>query len=326
MGCGSGCTGRIEYRSAGSNSTPGHWPSRELRRRAIHPEDRQHRLDVSRPLFPVACAALTPVWRATYDVAAVGRPLVAMADDQHHRTARFVGHGGWVLPSPESVTAQWVRASARALIAGYVDSYALLKFGVYVSFMTGNTTSAGLFSGQHDFREAAHSLLPIPCFLVGILLGTLLARSGGHRDHGLARVSALVAAMLSVATAAAYLAWPEWSGVVILSIAMGLMNTSIVRVGAQAVSLGFMTGDLNSMAQHLARGIQRAPVEEAQGSWDTHWWRAALLAGLWTTFFCGAVLGAVLALRIGFWTLLLGAGMLLILSWAERASAMPSAP
>ena len=225
----------------------------------------------------------------------------------------------------QAVTTQWVSASARALIAGYVDSYALLKFGVYASFMTGNTTSAGLFAGQHNWRRAGHSLLPIPCFLLGVLLGTLLTRSGERRDQALARVSALVAAMLGVATAAGYFAWPGWLGVVILSLAMGLMNTSIVRVGAQAVSLGFMTGDLNSMAQHVALGIERAPVPEAQGSWDTHWWRAALLAGLWTTFLCGAVLGAVLALRFAFWTLLPAAGMLLVLSVAERTSASASA-
>jgi uncharacterized membrane protein YoaK (UPF0700 family) len=248
-----------------------------------------------------------------------------MPDGEHHKIPRFVAPGGSGVPtSPKSVTTQWVRASARALIAGYVDSYALMKFGVYASFMTGNTTSAGLFAGQHNWRRAGHSLLPIPCFLVGIMLGTLLTRSGDHRDRGLARVSALVAAMLGVATAAAYLAWPAWLGVVILSIAMGLMNTSIVRVGTQAVSLGFMTGDLNSMAQHLALGMKRAPVPEAQGAWDTHWWRAALLAGLWTTFLCGAVLGTVLALRFAFWTLLPAAGMLLILSLAERDSGSDS--
>ena len=250
-----------------------------------------------------------------------------MADgEHHHRSSRFVGHGrDGAASSPGAVSAQWVRASARALIAGYVDSYALLKFGVYVSFMTGNTTSAGAFAGQHNLREAGHSLLPIPCFVLGILLGTLLARNGGRREHGLARVSALVAAMLGIATVAAYFAWPEWLGVVVLSVAMGLMNTSIVRVGAQAVSLGFMTGDLNSMAQHLALGMERAPVPEAQGNWDTHWWRAGLLAGLWTTFLCGAVLGAVLALRYAYWTLLVAAGMLLILSAAERWSAAASA-
>jgi uncharacterized membrane protein YoaK (UPF0700 family) len=249
-----------------------------------------------------------------------------VADGEHHKIARFVAQGrGMMSSSPKSVTTQWVRASARALIAGYVDSYALLKFGVYASFMTGNTTSAGLFAGQHKWQRAGHSLLPIPCFLLGIMLGTLLTRSGEGRDYGLARVSALVAAMLGVATAAAYFAWQGWLGVVILSIAMGLMNTSIVRVGAQAVSLGFMTGDLNSMAQHLALGIERAPVPEAQGSWDTHWWRAVLLAGLWATFLCGAVLGTVLALRFAFWTLLPAAGMLLILSLAEHGSGSDSA-
>ena len=263
---------------------------------------------------------MTLVRRPTYDVAASDWTHVAMADGEHQTIARFVGDGGGKLSSPRSVTAQWVRASARALIAGYVDAYALLKFGVYVSFMTGNSTSAGVFSGQHNWREAVQSLLPIPCFVLGIVLGTLLARSGHRLDQNLARVSALVAAMLSVATAAAYLAWPVWLGVVILSVAMGLMNTSIVRVGAQPVSLGFMTGDLNSMAQHLALGMKRAPVPEAQGTWDSHWWRAGLWGGLWTTFFCGAVLGAVLALRFAYWTLLVAAAILLVLSAVERGS------
>jgi len=85
------------------------------------------------------------------------------------------------------------------------------------------------------------------------------------------------------------------------------------------VSLGFVTGDLNSLAQHLAMGIKRAPVPQAQGSWDTHWRRAALLTGLWAAFLIGAVLGAALASRIAVWTLLLPALMLLVFAPFERA-------
>lgn len=211
--------------------------------------------------------------------------------------------------------AQRFSALVRALISGYVDSYALLNFGVFVSFMTGNTTTGGLSAGQANLAAAGHSLLPIPFFLLGILSGSLVVRADPHR--ALRRLSLLVAIMLAVGAARTYFAWPEWLGIMLLSSAMGMLNTSITQVGGQAVSLGFMTGDLNNLAQHLAQGIVRAPVVQAQGSRDTHWRRAALLGSLWIFFLAGAVLGGSLASRVAVWTLLLPATTLLLLALLE---------
>jgi uncharacterized membrane protein YoaK (UPF0700 family) len=227
-----------------------------------------------------------------------------------------------VASSQESATQQKYaaqqgrRAACLALISGYVDAYALVKFGVYASFMTGNTTSAGVHAGQFDLAAARHSLLPIPLFLLGVLTGTLLMQA--DRRRALPRLSALVAAMLTVGIAAAYFSWPGWLSIVILSFAMGVMNTSVLQVGGQTVGVGYMTGDLNNLAQHLALGIRSAPVVQAQGEWDTHWRRASLLAGLWIAFLSGAVLGAAFGSRLAVWTLLLPALMLLVLALAER--------
>jgi uncharacterized membrane protein YoaK (UPF0700 family) len=221
-----------------------------------------------------------------------------------------------VTSSQKTARQQGWRAACLALISGYVDSYALVKFGVYASFMTGNTTTAGMHAGQSNLAAAGHSLLPIPMFLLGILAGTLLMQA--DRRHALPRLSELVAAMLAVGVAAAYFAWPESLSIVILSFAMGVMNTSILQVGGQTVGVGYMTGDLNNLAQHLAMGIKCAPVAQAQGSWDTHWRRASLLAGLWIAFLGGAVLGAACGSRLAVWTLLLPALMLLVFALAER--------
>ena len=218
----------------------------------------------------------------------------------------------------ESARVQAWRAAGRALISGYVDSYSLLNFRVYTSFMSGNTTSAGLQAGHAKLAAAAHSLLPIPFFVLGIFMGTLLVQANPH--HELPRHSLLVAALLTVGIAATYFAWPGWLSIMILSTAMGILNTSITHVGGQAVSLGFVTGDLNNLAQRLAMGIKRAPVPQTQGAWDNHWWRAALLAGIWTAFFMGAVLGAALASRLAVWALLLPALMLLVFGLLERAA------
>jgi uncharacterized membrane protein YoaK (UPF0700 family) len=222
-----------------------------------------------------------------------------------------------VSPRQFAATTQGWRAAGLALISGYVDSYTLLNFGVYASFMSGNTTSAGLSAGHANLAAAGHSLLPIPFFVLGIFAGTLLELANGN--HDLTRDSLLLAALLTFAIAAAHFAWPGWLNIVILSIVMGIMNTSITRVGGQAVNLGFVTGDLNNFAQHLVMGIRRDPVPQKQGSWDNHWWRAALLAGIWTAFLSGAVLGAAIGSRFTAWALLLPVLVLLVFSLLERA-------
>jgi uncharacterized membrane protein YoaK (UPF0700 family) len=170
------------------------------------------------------------------------------------------------------------RAAGRALISGYVDSYTLLDFGVYVSFMSGNTTSVGLHAGHAKLALAGHRLPPIPFFALGIFIGTLLVLANPRRE--LPRHSFLVAALLTFDIAVIYFGWPGWLSISVLSTSMALMNTSITHVGGQAVNLGFVTGDLNNFAQHLAMGIRQDPVPQMQGPWDSHWWRAAVLAGI----------------------------------------------
>jgi uncharacterized membrane protein YoaK (UPF0700 family) len=223
-----------------------------------------------------------------------------------------------VWSSQNPARAQWRGAASLALISGYVDSYTLLKFGVFASFMSGNTTTGGSLTGQSKLAAAGHSLLPIPFFLLGIFVGTLVGQADQRlRLH---RLFAMVAALLAIGTAAAYWAWPGWLSIMILSSAMGILNTSITHVGGQTVSLGFVTGDLNNLAQHAALGIKRTPLPEAQGSWDTRWARAIVLAGIWTAFLGGAILGTALVPRLAAWTLLVPCVMLLAFPLLDRAT------
>jgi uncharacterized membrane protein YoaK (UPF0700 family) len=206
----------------------------------------------------------------------------------------------------------------RALIAGYVDSFSLLTLGVYASFMSGNTTSAGLHIGQTSLVKAAHSLLPIPFFVLGIVLGTFVLQM--NQDLGLTRVSLLVSAFLAFGIVALQFSWPKWLSVTVLSTAMGAMNTTITHVGHQRVSLGYVTGDLSSLGKHLVGGIKRDAVQDAEGPWDTHWRRAALLSAIWFSFFLGAAIGAEMAFRIAVWALLVPIIVLLVSVIAHRAN------
>lgn len=216
-------------------------------------------------------------------------------------------------PAARPVRLQRWQAAARASICGYVDAYTLLNFGVYASFMTGNTTSAGVGAGQGQFIVTAVHLLPIPFFMLGILSATLLAKNGEH--GALSRLSALAGGILALEAAALLLGCPRWLSIMMLSGAMGFVNTSITHVGEQTVSLGFITGDLNNLAKQVATGIGHKSTLQSQYAWDTPWGRARLLGSVWAAFFAGAVLGTVLTPHSTVWTLMLPTLLLLGFGW-----------
>src|SRR5271168_5436811 len=80
---------------------------------------------------------------------------------------------------------QWTLAIFLALIAGYLDGYGLLVLGVYVSFMSGNTTFAGLKSGQGNFQAALPPAIAVLSFVTGSFLGNLFSQSRLRHSHRL---------------------------------------------------------------------------------------------------------------------------------------------
>jgi uncharacterized membrane protein YoaK (UPF0700 family) len=204
-----------------------------------------------------------------------------------------------------------------ALIAGYVDAYGLIALGVYVSFMSGNTTQTGSLIGQGNVAAALPSALAIVFFLFGSFAGTWLTHS--RRRHSRRLLFGAVSTLLAVIIGVTQLGWSEAAvGIAALSLAMGLVNTTLSHVGAEPVSLTFVTGTLNKLGQHLALSVRRAPLADAQGPWDTHLRRAGLLASVWAGFLTGAVLSAAAILYLGVWVLL--APLLILLALAVFSS------
>src|SRR5271169_6895714 len=70
-------------------------------------------------------------------------------------------------------------AAALALIAGFIDAYGMITYGVYVSFMSGNTTQAGYQTAGGAFGPASLSALAILFFVIGSFAGTLLVEFAG---------------------------------------------------------------------------------------------------------------------------------------------------
>jgi uncharacterized membrane protein YoaK (UPF0700 family) len=211
-------------------------------------------------------------------------------------------------------------AAGLAMIAGFVDAYGVITFGVYVSFMSGNTTQTGYETAQGALRAAALSALAILFFVVGSFAATLLSEFGGRHARRLAH-GVVAAALAAIAGLTELGALSGAAAIASTSFAMGIMNSALSRVGAQSVSVGFVTGTLSRVGSHLAQAVRRAPLSDAQGPWDTHWRRALTLARLWAGFLAGALLSGAATPRFGAWVLLAPVAILAALAALDRSGA-----
>jgi uncharacterized membrane protein YoaK (UPF0700 family) len=211
-------------------------------------------------------------------------------------------------------------AAGLAMVAGFVDAYGIITYGVYVSFMSGNTTQTGYQTAEGAFGSAALSALAILFFVGGSFAGALLVHFAGRRARR--AVFGVVAAGLAAVIVFTQLG-PLSAGVLVamVSFAMGVMNTSLSRVGAQSVSLTFVTGTLSRVGANLALALRRAPLPDAQGPWDTHLRRAMLLARIWAGFLAGALLSGAATPRFGAWVLLAPVLILAALAAFDRPGA-----
>jgi len=216
-------------------------------------------------------------------------------------------------------SAEWL-AEGLALIAGFVDAYGMITYGVYVSFMSGNTTQTGYQAAEGAFGPAALSALAILFFVVGSFVATLLAQFTGR--HARRLVYGLVAAALGVIIGLTQVGALSGSAAVAsISCAMGIMNNALSRVGAQAVSVAFVTGALSRVGTSLALALRRAPLVDSEGPWDTHLRRAVLLARLWLAFLAGALASGAATPRYGALALAAPALILAVLAAFARPEA-----
>ena len=194
------------------------------------------------------------------------------------------------------------------MIAGYVDAYGFIAYRTYVSFMSGNTTQTGFLLGQGNLAAAAPALVAIPFFFAGVFIGTFLAHSSARQSRWVpfGGVATLLASVIGVTQLSSL---GSGVGIAMLSLAMGLMNTALSRVGNQSVNLVFVTGTLNAIAQHLALAFKGSPTHNRQ---------ALFLIGVWTSFLTGAFVAGLATPRFGVWVLLFPVVILLALAVFSR--------
>lgn len=207
----------------------------------------------------------------------------------------------------------WIFAAGLSALAGFVDAVGFIELGgFFVSFMSGNSTrlAVGLGDGAGGIAALAASL--IGSFVLGVVAGTLTARSAGARRGPVVLI--LVALLLAGA------AIVGGQGVVtvaalLMAAAMGAENAVFERDGEVAIGLTYMTGTLVKLGQRATAALLGG---------DRFGWLPYLL--LWAGLIAGAITGALVHPRLGFGALWIAAGAAAALALAAARLDLQRAP
>jgi uncharacterized membrane protein YoaK (UPF0700 family) len=144
-------------------------------------------------------------------------------------------------------------ACALSALAGYVDAIGFLHLGgLFVSFMSGNSTRMGVSLAAGDWRAAAEALGLIALFVAGAAGGSLIVLGRGRHRQALLL---LAEAMLLAAAAIGYAFGQGAFVVAAIVVAMGLENAVFQIDGGAGLGLTYVTGALVKVGQLIAAAL-----------------------------------------------------------------------
>lgn len=170
-------------------------------------------------------------------------------------------------------------ACALSALAGYVDGIGYLHLGgLFVSFMSGNSTRLGVTLAEAHWEHAAEAFALIVLFVAGAAAGSLIVLS---RIRYRQPLILLAEALLLSGSAMAYAYGLPASAVAAIVLAMGLENAVFQIEGGGGLGLTYVTGALVKVGQLIAAALTGG------AGWA---WLPNLL--LWAALVIGAVAGA----------------------------------
>lgn len=148
-------------------------------------------------------------------------------------------------------------ACALSALAGYVDAIGFLHLGgLFVSFMSGNSTRLGVSLADGQWETAAGAFGLIVLFVIGAAGGSLLVLGRGlHRQPWLLFTEALLLAIAALA----YAFHQPTVAIGAIVLAMGLENAVFQIHGGAGLGLTYVTGALVKVGQLLADALMGGP-------------------------------------------------------------------
>jgi uncharacterized membrane protein YoaK (UPF0700 family) len=171
-------------------------------------------------------------------------------------------------------------ACALSALAGYVDGIGFLHLGgLFVSFMSGNSTRMGVSLAAGEWGAAADALGLVALFVIGAAGGSLIVLGRGvHRQP----LVLLAEGLLLAAAALVHAFGLQTAAVAAIVLAMGLENAVFQIHGGAGLGLTYVTGALVKVGQLIATAVTGG---------DRFGWVPNLL--LWAALVLGGVCGAL---------------------------------
>jgi uncharacterized membrane protein YoaK (UPF0700 family) len=192
-------------------------------------------------------------------------------------------------------------ACALSALAGYVDGIGFIHLGgLFVSFMSGNSTRMGVSLADGHWHDAAQALGLIALFVIGAACGSLIVLGrGANRQPWVLLVEALLLAGAAIADGFGF------PGIAIAAIvlAMGLENAVFQIDGGAGLGLTYVTGALVKAGQLIAAALTGG------ARWG---WMPNLL--LWAALVTGSLCGALAYHWLGLAAIWFAAGAAFALS------------
>jgi uncharacterized membrane protein YoaK (UPF0700 family) len=192
-------------------------------------------------------------------------------------------------------------ACALSALAGYVDGIGFLHLGgLFVSFMSGNSTRMGVSLAAADWPKAAEALALIALFVIGAAAGSLIVLGRGANGQPLLLLAE--AGLLGTAALGHALGLPPFA-IAAIVLAMGLENSVFQVEGGTGLGLTYMTGALVKVGQLAAAAL----------TGGRRWaWLPNLL--LWAAMVVGAICGACVYRWLNLSAIWFAAALALVLS------------
>jgi len=199
-------------------------------------------------------------------------------------------------------------ACALSALAGYVDGIGFLHLGgLFVSFMSGNSTRMGVSLAAGNWSAAGEALGLIALFVLGAACGSLIVLGRGQQSQS--RLL-LIEALLLAAAALLYAFGLDRLAIAAIVLAMGLENAVFQIEGGSGLGLTYVTGALVKVGQLIAAALTGgAPFG----------WLPNLL--LWAALVAGGVFGALAYHWINLAAIWFAAGFALALGGHVAATA-----
>ncbi len=197
-----------------------------------------------------------------------------------------------------------VLACALSALAGYVDGIGFLHLGgLFVSFMSGNSTRMGVSIADGQFLAAAEAFGLIVLFVLGAAAGSLIVLGRSRRAQSWLLLAE--GALLAVA-GGCHRQGLDNLAVAAIVMAMGLENAVFQIGGGAGLGLTYVTGALVKVGQLVAAALTGGAA---------FGWVPNLL--LWAALVAGGVCGALVYRGIGLDAIWLAALAAMTLSgWA----------